>query len=178
MFLGCGGVVKGVGSSEKYPSYAYLMQGSSKVIVGAKGVDKQKKEKGKEVALCPLDGLDNGGVDGAGEILAVGPTSGVLDGLDGAGDGEVGEVGESGYLDVVQCAKEIYPIVGISCVGHRKRFLALLIFLEEEHHHEVLASPSICGSRELKNLECSINYDVRGSCSSCGIGKERVLSVF
>jgi hypothetical protein len=174
VFLGWGGVVKGVGSSEKYSSYAYLMQGSSKVIVGAKGVDKQKG-KGKEVVLRPLDGLDNGGVDVAGEILAVGPTSGVLD---GAGDGEVGEVGEFGYLEVVQCAKEIYPIVGISCVGHGKQFLALLTFLEEEHHHEVLASPSIHGSRELKNLECSIKFDARGNCSSCGIGKERVLSVF
>jgi hypothetical protein len=38
--------------------------------------------------------------------------------LDGAGDSEIGEVGKFGYSEVVQSAKEIYPIVGISCVGH------------------------------------------------------------
>ena len=38
--------------------------------------------------------------------------------LNGTGDGEVGEVGEFGYSEVVQCVKEIYPTVGISCVGH------------------------------------------------------------
>jgi hypothetical protein len=90
-------------------------------------------------------------------------------GLDGAGDGEVGEVGEFSYSEFVQCAKEITPIVGISCVGHEKQFLALLTNLEEEHHHEVSATPSkhgTKGSRELKNLECSINFDARGDCSS------------
>jgi hypothetical protein len=47
-------------------------------------------------------------------------------------DGEVGKVGEFGYSEVGQCAKEIYPIVGISCVGHEKQFLALLTVLEED----------------------------------------------
>lgn len=36
--------------------------------------------------------------------------------LDRASDGEVREVGEFGYSKFVQWAKEIAPIVGISCV--------------------------------------------------------------
>ena len=50
--------------------------------------------------------------------------------------------------------------------------------LGEEHHHEVLTTPrhGMKGSRELINLECSMNFDARGDCSSQGKGK-RVLSV-
>jgi hypothetical protein len=36
--------------------------------------------------------------------------------------------------------------------------------------------PKMEGRRELKNLECSINFDARGDSSSPGKGK-RVLSV-
>jgi hypothetical protein len=53
------------------------------------------------------------------------------------------------------------------------------LVLGEEHHHEVLATPSrrgMKGSRELINLECSMNFNARGDCSSRGKGK-RVLSV-
>jgi hypothetical protein len=50
--------------------------------------------------------------------------------------------------------------------------------LEEEQRHEVLVSlPKPKGRRELKSLECSINFDARGDCSSRGKCK-RVLSVF
>lgn len=58
--------------------------------------------------------------------------------------------------------------------------MALLIVLEEEHCYDVLASPfkhGTKGSRELKNLECSIKFDARGDCSSRGKGKG-VLLVF
>jgi len=45
--------------------------------------------------------------------------------------------GLSGYSDwVIQCANEIYPIVGISYMGHKLQLLALLTFLEEEHRNE------------------------------------------
>jgi hypothetical protein len=78
----------------------------------------------------------------------------------------------------VQCAKEIAPIVRISCVGHEKQLLDLLTVLEEEHRHEVLATHKrgTKGKRELQILECSINFDARGDCSSRK-GK-RVLSMF
>jgi hypothetical protein len=100
--------------------------------------------------------------------------------MDGGGDGEVlysplciyppVVLGDCGYSDwALHCVKEICPIVGISCVGHEEQSLALLIVIEEEHHREELASLSnlgIKGSWELRNLECSINYDARGECSS------------
>jgi len=83
----------------------------------------------------------------------------------------------SGYSDwVIQCANEIYPIVGISYVNHKLQLLALLTFLEEERRNEevgVLSSGGTKGKREVKNLECSINYDARGSCSSHGKRKVR-----
>jgi hypothetical protein len=63
------------------------------LVVIAKGSEQQEGEIGKGVALC------------------------LLDGLDGAGDNEVGEFV---YFEIVQCTKEITPIVGISCVGHEK----------------------------------------------------------
>jgi hypothetical protein len=51
--------------------------------------------------------------------------------------------------------------------GNEKKLLDLLTVLEEEQRHEVLVSPSKPkGRRELKNLECSINFDARGDCSS------------
>jgi hypothetical protein len=79
-------------------------------------------------------------------------------GLDGAGDAENGEVGDFGYSEVVQCSKEIFPIMGISCGGNEKKLLDLLTVLEEEQCPEVLVSPSKPKERrELKNLECSIN---------------------
>jgi hypothetical protein len=89
-----------------------------------------------------------------------------------------GEVGDFGYSEVVQCVKGIHPILGISCGGKEKKLLDLLTVLEEEQCHEVLVSPSKPkGRRELKNLECSINFDARGDCYSRGKGK-RVHSVF
>jgi hypothetical protein len=99
--------------------------------------------------------------------------SGMGDGLDGvdklAGDG--------GYSKTVQHAKEIFPFLGISCGGNEKKLLDLLTVLDKEHRHEVLASPSKPkGRRELKNLECSINFDGRGDYSSRGKGKRVVLA--
>jgi hypothetical protein len=96
-------------------------------------------------------------------------------GLDGAA--ENGEVGENlVYSKTVQCAKELYSFPGISCGGNEKELMDLLTELEEKHGHEVLVSPSKPkGRRELKNLECSINFDARGVHSSRGKGM-RVLS--
>jgi hypothetical protein len=79
-------------------------------------------------------------------------------------------------LRVMQCANEIYPIVGISYVGHKLQLLALLTFLEEKcRNGEVgaLSSGGTKSNREVKNLESSINYDARGSCSSSGKRKAR-----
>jgi hypothetical protein len=91
-------------------------------------------------------------------------------------------LGDSSYSYwVLQCVKEIYPIVGISYAGHEEPFFALLTVIEEEYHREEIGSLSklgIKGNRELRNLECSINYDARGKCSSHGKGKDRELLLF
>ena len=53
---------------------------------------------------------------------------------------------EVGYSDwVTQCASEIYPIVGISYVGHKLQLLALLTFLEGEHHKDAMVANSRSG---------------------------------
>jgi hypothetical protein len=90
--------------------------------------------------------------------------------LDGAA--ENGELGENlVYSETVQCAKGLYSFLGISCGGNEKKLMDLLTELEEKHGHEVLVSPSEPeGRRELKNLECPINFDARGVCSSRGKG--------
>lgn len=89
----------------------------------------------------------------------------LMDGLDGKGVGENRKVGDVGHSKVVQCAMEIFPVLGISC--RMKKTLDLLTILEEEQRHEVMVSPSEPkGRRELKNMECSINFDARGDCSS------------
>ena len=84
---------------------------------------------------------------------------------------------EAGYSDwVIQCASEIYPIVGISHVGHKLQLLALLTFLEGEHHKYAMATNSRSGAKgrsEVKNLESSVNYDGKGASSSCGKRKGR-----
>jgi hypothetical protein len=61
-------------------------------------------------------------------------------------------------------------------VGHKLQLLALLTFLEEERCLEALgdwSSSAMKGTREVKNLESSVNYDARGSCSSRGKRKTR-----
>jgi hypothetical protein len=73
----------------------------------------------------------------------------------------------------MQLVTEIYWLVGISCEGFEGEFLAILIAIEVEECHKQhdLASSSKKGnkgSRKLRNLECSINYDSKGECSSCG----------
>jgi hypothetical protein len=58
--------------------------------------------------------------------------------------------------------------------------LTHLTAIEEEQRREQLASLSnlgFKGSRELRNLQCSINYDARGECSSCRKGRLMSCSV-
>jgi hypothetical protein len=81
---------------------------------------------------------------------------------------------------VVQCANEIYPIVGISFVGRKLQLLALLTFLEGERKNNAMVVDSgsgTTGKREVKNLECSVNYEARGSSFSNGNRKGRGKAV-
>lgn len=50
--------------------------------------------------------------------------------------------------------------------------MAMLNFLEKEHNKEEMEAPSHSGTkrnREVKNLECSINYDSRDGQTSRGM---------
>jgi hypothetical protein len=81
------------------------------------------------------------------------------------------------YSDwVIQRANEIYPILGISFKGHKLQLLDFLSFLEVDRllgEGGALSCGGKKGKREVKNLECSINYDARGSCSNRGKRKTR-----
>jgi len=83
----------------------------------------------------------------------------------------------SSYSDwAIQRANEIYPILGISFEGHNLQLLDFLSFIEEDRRlgeEGALFGGGKKGKREVKNLECSINYDARGSCSSHGKRKTR-----
>jgi hypothetical protein len=77
---------------------------------------------------------------------------------------------------IFQCANEIYLIVGISFVGHKLQLLALLTFLEEERRNNAMGtnpSSGTKGKREVRNLDSSVNYDVRSASSSCSKRKGR-----
>jgi hypothetical protein len=55
---------------------------------------------------------------------------------------------EAGYSDwVTECASEIYPIVGISYVGHKLQLLALLTFLEKERRKGSMVTNSRSGAK-------------------------------
>jgi len=70
-------------------------------------------------------------------------------------------LGGLGYSEwVMQSANEIYPIVGMTFVGHKLQLLAFLTCIEEERR---LGNGRTKGKREIKNLESSINYDAKGS---------------
>jgi hypothetical protein len=69
---------------------------------------------------------------------------------------------------VIKCAKQVHSRVGISYIGQKWQFMALLTFIEKERLKELEAqSPSASKrNREIKNLESSINYDNRGEWQS------------
>jgi hypothetical protein len=59
--------------------------------------------------------------------------------------------------------------LGVSHEGNVKGFLDFMTRIDAEHRLEASVSSSkFKGSREVKNLECSINYDARGLGSSRG----------
>jgi hypothetical protein len=62
--------------------------------------------------------------------------------------------------------------LGVSHEGNVKGFLDFMTRIDAEHRLEASVSSSkFKGSREVKNLECSINYDARGLGSSRGKAK-------
>jgi hypothetical protein len=77
---------------------------------------------------------------------------------------------------VVQNAMGFYRLVGVSCKGFEGQLLAMLIAIEAEEYHRKQGLTSTPkkenkGGRELRGLECSIKYDSKGECSSCGKGR-------
>jgi hypothetical protein len=74
---------------------------------------------------------------------------------------ETMEKGVENYSEVVQDVVKFTSIMGLSCGegGDEKSLLNLFSAIEEERY---LYTPKVKGKRELKNLECSINYEARG----------------
>jgi hypothetical protein len=69
---------------------------------------------------------------------------------------------------------ELAPTLGLTFEGDKKSLLNLFSVIEEDQHHEEGASaPNTKGKKELKNLECSINFEAR-SCGSSRV-KGRVV---
>jgi hypothetical protein len=78
-----------------------------------------------------------------------------------------------GYSDwVLQHANDIYPIVGMTYMGHKLQLLAWLTCIEGDRRN---GDGSSKAKREIKNLASSINYDAKGSCSNRGKKRDRAL---
>jgi hypothetical protein len=70
------------------------------------------------------------------------------------------------------------PIMGCLMGGDKKRLLDLCSAIKADQFLEDGVSASkLMGKRELKNLECSINFDTRSSGSSWGKGRTSACSV-
>jgi hypothetical protein len=70
---------------------------------------------------------------------------------------------ESEFSDwVIKCAERIHSRVGVSYVGQKWQFMALLTFLEKERLKEIQSLYASKRNKEVKNLESSINYDFQG----------------
>jgi hypothetical protein len=81
-----------------------------------------------------------------------------------------GEV--TSYPGVVQVARSCYRTMGVSYRGNEKGFLDFFALIDEGQHQKVSVSTSKPkGYKEIKNLECSINFDARGVGSSQEKGK-------
>jgi len=68
--------------------------------------------------------------------------------------------------------------MGISFKGDEKSFLEFLTLINEGQCQEGLASlPKPKGSKEVKNLECSINFNARGVHSCRDKGKKTIVVI-
>jgi hypothetical protein len=95
---------------------------------------------------------------------------------------KVANMPTEGYPKEVIRTFNFAPVVGLSWGGEDKRMLNLLSEIEKEKRE--LAAPKVKGKRELKNLECSLNFEASGKRSSqakCqrrqgSLGSKNVLS--
>jgi hypothetical protein len=72
-----------------------------------------------------------------------------------------------GCSKVVLDAVKFTSTVGLSCGGDEKSLLELFSVIEEEKKPKIDSFASkVKEKRELKNLECSINFEARGHGSS------------
>jgi hypothetical protein len=68
-------------------------------------------------------------------------------------------------IDLCLC----FQALGVSHEGNEKAFLDFMALIDAEHRLEApVPTPKFKGCREVKNLECTINYDARGFGSSRG----------
>jgi hypothetical protein len=77
-------------------------------------------------------------------------------------------VEEEGYFEGVLGAMELAPTLGLAVGDVEKKLLRLFSVIEANRNRDPGVSVSNCkGKRELKTLECSINFETR----SCGFSR-------
>jgi hypothetical protein len=75
--------------------------------------------------------------------------------------------GVEGYSKEVLNVVNFASIVGLSCGGDEKTLLDIFLVIEEEREPKKdISTSKVKEKRELKNLECSINFEARGRDSS------------
>jgi hypothetical protein len=111
--------------------------------------------------------------EGAGSSNNEGPCPGMfeIEGNLGASKIAIGEDGSEKTIPmsrswVIDSCIEFYPKIGLTCEGKNDKMEALFNDIKESRKQTVtdLGGISACvtttrGSRELKGLECSVNYD-------------------
>jgi hypothetical protein len=127
-------------------------------------------------------GESSKGVDPKGSVVGCPLVPGLPSGIVEVGDSSKGVVPKDSvvvYSRVVEESKSCFRTMGVSFVGSdQKGFLDFLALIEDERFD--FESPPKKdkeikrkkGKREVKNLECSINFDARGMGSSRDRGKK------
>jgi hypothetical protein len=134
--------------------------------------------------------------EGSKELLSVGAQSvlssvfeegGVGDGVEGLGPISVLPLAVEMDKDsssivsprwVMERVKGYYKLIGVSCDQFEDKLLALFELIETKRVQSLAMVPSVSGGkgqREIKRLDCSINYDKKGVQSYRRRGKGRGL---
>ena len=75
-------------------------------------------------------------------------------------------VEEEGFPERVLDAMELSPTLGLTIENDKKKLLSLFFVIEADKDYDIWVSVSNSkGKRELKNLECSLHFETRGSVS-------------
>jgi hypothetical protein len=181
--------------SEFSPSISPLVSGPSLKSCSGLGC-----RYGLDIVSIPEEGVFSGGIpckqEGSKEMSSFGAQSVLRSAMVEGGEGD--EVEGLGPLSILPLAVELdkgsslnvsprwvmervksyYKLIGVSCDQFEDKLLALFELIEARRADSLAMVPTasgVKGQREIKQLDCSINYDKKGEQSYRRRGKGRGL---